>query len=236
LRASKTLGAVIAALTFLALGAQDATASTYGVHECTTEQGGVNDARIEGATTGYTANNSCGLPGGSYLQMGTSGAVAAGAGKAWAFQAPAGTRINRATGNFVMQGQADHGGHQSFFFYRGDGEAGDTYVTHQGAGSTGGSFDSQQFASGPLDRIGVGVSCNSGATCPSKPGIYSRIGGLGLQMEDTVAPDQPQISGPALSGWITGTKDISFTVADQGAGIYIGNTAVNGTVVDLDVY
>lgn len=232
----RPFGALVASVGLLLLMTEDATASTYGVHECTTGQGMVSDARVEGETTGYTANNTCGQSGGGFLQMGTSGVVGAGTGKAWAFRAPLGTRINRALGSYVVQGQADHGGHRSYFFYREDGDVDDTLIGHQGAGNVGGMFDSEQFAGGPLDRIGVGVHCNSGVNCPNKSGIYSRIGDLELRMEDTVAPGTPALSGPALNGWITGSTSVSYSVADQGAGVYVGNTAVNGTFVHLVAY
>ena len=210
-----------------------AQASTYGVHECTSSQTEAADAQIEGSTTGYTTSNACGTN--AFLQVTSGGAVGPGQSRAWTFTAPTGTKINRATGTYLMQGIADNAGHRPFFFYRGIGAAADTIEGWSGAGSGGGGFDSNLFGIGALKRIGAGVFCNGGS-CPARNGIYSRIGDLGLQMEDTVAPDSPVLSGPALGGWINSTRQLNFNVSDTGAGPYLGGTYVNGTGVDIELY
>lgn len=232
--AGKLLRVLVAALGALIMPAT-ATASTYGVHECTAAQGTVNDAQIEGSTTGYTANNACGLAGGDFLQMGTSGPVGAGQSRAWAFTAPAGTRIARATGTYLLQGSADNGGHKVFFFYRGVGQGSDQILGWTGAGSSGGGFDTDLIA-GAVSRLGVGIVCTAAATCPNRGGIYSRIGDLGFTMEDTVAPEAPSLDGAALDGWIGATSQLNFSVSDSGAGVFVGSTAINGTPADLEVY
>lgn len=220
-----------------AANAQPAAASTYRVHQCTAQQGTVSDAATEGATTGYTANNTCGFAPNNYLQIGTSGPVGAGLSKAWTFTSPAGTRINRATGTYLLQGQADHGGHRPFFLYRGINEGVDQTMGHQGAGNTGGGFDTDTWPNvGAIRRVGIGVECGSGALCPNRSGIYARIGNLAFSIEDTAAPDTPVLSGPALSGWFNGTEVLNFSVGDSGAGVYAGNTAVNGAYVDLEAF
>lgn len=210
-------------------------ASTYGVYECTAEQGSVNDAAIEGETTGYTANNTCGQSGDGFLQMGTSGAVGAGQSKAWVFTAPNGTRIDRATGSFLLQGVADHGGHRTFFFYRGINQSSDQIIGWSGAGNTGGSFDTDLFG-GAVSRFGVGIVCDSGGVCPNRSGVYSRIGNLGFAMRDTVAPGLPSTSGPALDGWVNGTKRVDFSVVDQGAGVFFGAAYLNDSLIELESY
>lgn len=233
-RSMRALLGVLAVAAALILGsAAPAAASTYSVHECTASQTGAADAQVEGSPAGYTANNNCASS--NYLQMSASGAVGPGQSKAWTFTAPTGTRINRATGTFLLQGTADNGGHRPFFFWRGMNQTDDQITGWNGAGSSGGGFDSNLFGIGALKRIGAGVFCN-GASCPSKTGIYARIGDIGLQMEDTVAPGTPVLSGPALDGWINSARDLTFDVTDAGAGAYIGGTFVNGTGVDIEVY
>lgn len=232
--AGKLLGVIATSLGLL-LVPTEAAASRYGVHECTPGQGTVNDAQVEGTTTGYTANNTCGLAGGDYLQMGSSGPVGPGQSKAWAFTAPAGTRINRATGTYLLQGSADNGGHKMFFFYRGVGQGSDQVLGWTGAGNGGGGFDTDLLG-GAVSRLGVGIVCTAATTCPNRAGIYSRIGDLGFAMEDTVAPNAPSLSGPALGGWIGGASQLDFSVSDSGAGVYLGSTSVNGAPVDLEAY
>lgn len=230
------LAPLVALLSLGVVMPQSADAGTYSVHECTASQGSFADAAVEGAPTGYTANNACEQAGANYLQIGTSGQVSAGQSKSWAFTAPAGTQINRATGDFLLQGRADHGGHRAFFFHREIGQGGDQLDSHQGAGNAAGGFDSNQFADAPLRRVGIGLDCNSGVTCPTKSGIYARIGNLGFEMEDTVAPGAPELSGPALSGWINGSKLLNVEASDVGAGLYTGVVLVNQAAVDLNVY
>lgn len=233
-RSVQALLVALAAAVALILGdATSARASTYSVHECTATQAGVVDAQLEGNPAGYSATNNC--SGASNLQMSTSGAVGPGQSKAWTLTAPTGTRINRATGTYLLQGVADNGGHRPFFFWRGMNQADDQITGWNGAGSSGGGFDSNLFGIGALKRIGVGVFCN-GASCPSRTGVYSRIGDIGLQMEDTVAPSAPALSGPALDGWINSARDLNFNVSDTGAGAYVGGTYVNGAGVDIDLY
>lgn len=214
-----------------------AEASTYGVHECTgiAGSGAAPDAQIEGAPSGYIANDACSIGGSNYLQIGSSAGVGAGQSKAWALTAPNGTKINRAQGSFVLQGSANNNGHQPFFFYRGVNQGSDQLSTWSGAGSSAGQFDTDQFA-GAVSRVGVGVLCNSGSTCAQKSGIYSRIGNLGLSMADTVAPDAPNVSGPALNGWINGTKQLNYSVSDTGSGVNYGVTFAGGGVVGLNAY
>ncbi len=229
------LASLLAPLLLLLAIPRSAAASTYGVRQCSVQQGSVSDAAIEGVSTGYTANNSCGQAPDNYLQVGTSGPVGAGQAKAWTFTAPNGTRIDRATGTYLMQGRADHGGHRPFFLYRGVNQGSDQTLGHQGAGNTGGGFDTDVWPNvGAISRVGIGVGCQSGSTCPNKSGIYSRIGDLAFSMRDLVAPAVPALSGPALGGWINGTEQLNFSVSDTGAGVYVSNTAVNGTFVDLD--
>lgn len=235
-KSARTLPSLLVLLVVLVMP-QSTVASTYSVHQCTAQQGSVSDAVIEGPTTGYTANNACGYAPNNYLQIGTSGPVGAGQSKAWTFTAPNGTRINRATGSYLLQGQADHGGHRPYFLYREVSQGSDQTLGYQGAGNTGGGFDTDVWPNvGAISRVGIGVECRSAATCPNKSGIYSRIGDLAFSMEDTVVPAAPVLSGPALSGWINGTRLLNFSVHDDGAGIYAGNTAVNGTFVDLDAF
>lgn len=228
-----TLSSLLVLLAVFAIP-DSAAASTYSVHQCTAQQGSVSDAVVEGTTTGYTANNSCGYAPNDYLQIGTSGPVGAGQSKAWTFTAPYGTKINRATGTYLLQGQADHGGHRPYFLYRGVNQGSDQILGYQGAGNTGGAFDTDVWPIvGAISRVGIGVDCKSAATCPNKSGIYSRIGDLTFSMEDTVAPAAPVLSGPAIGGWFNGTSLLTFSVHDTGAGVYGGSTAVNGTFIDL---
>ncbi len=235
-RSAWTLSSLLVLLAVLLIP-QSAAASTYRVHECSAQQGSVSDAVIEGETTGYTANNTCAYAPNNYLQIGTSGPVGAGQSKAWTFTAPNGTRINRATGNYLVQGQADHGGHQSYFFYRAVNQGSDQILGHQGAGNVHSLFDTDFWPNaGAITRVGIGVECKSGATCPSRNAIYSRISDLAFDMEDTAAPAAPVVSGPALGGWINGSRQLNFSVHDTGAGVSAGNTAVNGTFVDLDAF
>ncbi|MBA2523798.1 MAG: hypothetical protein H0V25_10800, partial [Solirubrobacterales bacterium] len=225
---------LIAAIVALFAFAADAEASTYGVHECTFSGvgGPAPDAVREGTggvgPAGYQQGNSCGS-GLGYLETRSTQPVPAAAYGQWGFKAPSGTRMNRVTGSYSL--------------YGGNGAGNFPYVQFNGQiaiGSTAGAsgpFDTAPY--GPITSLGAGITCTNaagGSNCPARAEVFSSIFNLGFSMEDFVAPNAPVVGGPALEGWINGPRQVNFDVTDVGAGVYTGYTAVNGGIVDLELY
>ena len=221
-----------AAVTALA-SAQAAEGSTYSVTQCTSSVG--HQANLEGGAN-YTSSNGCGTAA-PYVQIagGTPGGAAAGAQLQYAFSAPGGTRMNRVQGNFSLVNQADNGGSAPYFLYRQVGGS-DRAETFGGSGSTAGSFDSQAYGWGNLDRVGVGMVCQHSTAqgpCPARSGIFGRIGQLTFSMQDTVPPDQPQVSGTiAGGGWHSGTRTLEIRGSDTGAGVLATQAWANDELID----
>lgn len=213
----------------------DASASTYGVHECTNEVGAA-DAGFEGGAAGYTESTSCG--GGGFLEVRSGGAVGPGLNKSWVLTAPSGTQINRATALVALQGDSNPNGNRAYLFVRRLGGV-DEIRASASTTSTYGGFDSVLNGAGTIDRIGIGMTCtNSGAqgNCNLRPGMFAQLSNIGLEMQDTVAPNTPAPSGPALAGWVRGTTQLGYAASDVGAGISFGATEINGQVVDFDSF
>lgn len=227
----RAVGIVVAIVGFFF--ASEASASTYGVHECINEVGAA-DAGFEGMASGYVHSSSCGSAG--FLEVRSGGAVSPGLNKSWALTAPTGTRINRAFGDLGLQGDSNPNGNLAYLFVRQPGGA-DQIRLKASTTSTFGPYDSFLNGAGVIDRIGIGMSCtNSGAqgNCNTRLDMFAQLRNIGLEMEDTVAPATPALTGPALTGWVRGTVQLGYIASDVGAGINAGATEVNGQIVDFD--
>ncbi len=225
------------ATAFCLIPVSTADASTYNVHECWNGFG-APDAVQEGNSTGPRLDNFCG--GSSFLQAGSSGAVAPNAYRQWMFRAPTGTQINQAVGNYSLFSSNNPNGQQSYVSASRPGNATDTWLAHsQGSGlGFDASFNLAGAGQTPVDRLGIGVACTrDAANCEASTGTFAKFGQITFTMEDTRAPAAPVIGGPALNGWQGGnTTMTTYVVSDVGAGVHAGGTLVNGTGVDLDGY
>ncbi len=205
----------------------EASASTYAVQQCAGSIG-APDAVLEGTAFGYTASSGCGS--GSYMQIGSNGAVNNGENKQYVFRAPGGTRMDNVRMDYGFGPTG--GGNNEYLFVRRLGQA-PAYSWNYGASISSGTY-STSMNGGPVDEVGIGMVCANGNGCARQGGAYMRLSNLTFEMRDTIAPGAPQTSGSALGGWVNGTKTVNFNVSDSGAGVYISGTAVNGTGVDFD--
>ena len=227
--ARRLSGALIALFGLFCLaGAQSASASTYTVQQCTSSNG-APDAAIEGSAGGYTESNSC--PG-NYLQVASTAAVNNGQNKQFIFHAPNGTRMNDAAMDYHVAGTG--GGNNEYLTWRRVGQS-PAYSYTTGASSATGRYSTASNG-GPVDQVGMGMVCANGGGCARWSGAFVRLSNLTFSMEDISAPSTPVTSGSMLGGWVNGTKTVDFNVADQGAGVYISGTVINGTAIDLDGY
>lgn len=221
-----TVAALAVAVSGLAIAPQ-ARGSTYGVHECTNEfpQAPNVAASISGQGQGYTLSTACPAVG---YEVRSGGDVAAGAYGIDVASAPPGTQINRAFIDVTLAGASNNDGHAAQLFYKPVGGPQTPFGNQITNGTVSFSFDSATYGTGPLEFIGAGVGCtHAAANCQRRSGSYSQIRNMGFVMQDVRPPDKPSLGGSLLAGWVGGTKTLTYTGSDVGAGVAAGSTMIN---------
>jgi hypothetical protein len=260
-RTPTTLLAAVALTSALTLGAAQARAGQYHVYSCRTPSGQPaladgwsGSVAPRGAFDQY-ARNTCAEGGALVAALGDVTSHGAYVDKAtWAFAAPPGENIARAT--LSRAGDNAGGASPSFsyaFWLAGTSEAS---IFNQclfvlgcpGVGNFASPLAIENRVSVPAENLGsrlyASASCTgfASAECPAGTGdangyaaaVY--IFAADITLEQAAGPSVADVAGElASASSLLGTSDVTFTASDPGAGVYEAVVSVDGQVVESPV-